>query len=201
MKKLLFVFTVLVVAAAACAAYSLILLDKIVHGTLYNYGLKFSYDWANPYWTLLRIVQAMIALAAVFNVVSSVYVYRKYIYTKPRVPLVRSEKSEKKIISSPISPPISSPIPKPEMPSETPSETPKMGGLVKCTHCNKVFAQPLRMLDFHSDRPRIVNICPFCNEVIPPILHSEEEREKKSFLKGKKNNRTKESEETIVTTP
>jgi len=186
MKKLL-LFTVLVLAATASAAYSLILLDKIVHGTLYDYGLQFSYDWANPYWMLLKIVQAMIVLAAVFNVVSLVYVYRKYIYTKPQMTETRSEKSEKKVVSPTI------------LETETPSETQKMGGLVKCTHCNRVFAQPLRMLDFHSDRPRIINICPFCNEVIPPMLrHEEAERGKKIALKGKKNNQTRESEETVA---
>jgi hypothetical protein len=25
-------------------------IDYIVHSTLYNYGLRFSYDWANSYW-------------------------------------------------------------------------------------------------------------------------------------------------------
>jgi len=54
------------------------------------------------------------------------------------------------------------------------------------------------MLDFHSDRPRIINICPFCNEVIPPILrHDEEEREKKFAPKGKRNNQTRESQEIV----
>jgi len=184
MKKLL-LFTVLVLDATVTAAYSLTLLDNIVHGTLYNFGLQFSYDWANPYWMLLRIVLAMMVLAAVFNVVSFVYVYRKYIYTKPQATETRVEK---KVISSPTSTVLE---------TETPSETQKMGGLVKCTHCNRVFAQPLRMLDFHSDRPRIINICPFCNEVIPPILRQEEERGKKIAPKGKKNNQTRESQEIV----
>lgn len=180
MKKLL-LFNVLVLAATAFAVYSLALLDKIVHGTLYNYGLQFSYDWANPYWTLLRIVQGFIGLAAVFTVVSSVYVYRKYVYTKPHGMQTRIEKSEKKAISSSVQEP------------EPLGETQRVGGLVKCTHCNRVFGQPLRMLDFHSDRPRIINICPFCNEVIPPILRHEEERGKKTFLKGKKNDKSGET--------
>jgi len=43
------------------AATSLVLMiclsqiDNIVHGTLYSYGLQFSYDWANPYWRLTQI--------------------------------------------------------------------------------------------------------------------------------------------------
>jgi len=181
--KRLFVFTVVVLATTASAVYGLALLDKIVHGTLYNYGLQFSYNWASPYWMLLRIVQAMIVFTAVFNVVSSVYVYRKYINIKPQVTETRGEK---KTISSTV------------LETETSSETQRMGGLVKCTHCNRVFAQPLRMLDFHSDRPRIINICPFCNEVIPPILRREEaEIGKKSALKAKKNNQTRESQELV----
>jgi len=180
MKKLL-LFTVLVLAAAASAAYTLNLFDKIVHGTLYNYGLKFSYDWATPYWTLLRIVQVLISLTAVFSGVSFVYVYRKFIRTKPQATLTRGEK---KVIPSPI------------QETEPLSETQRVGGLVKCTHCNRVFAQPLRMLDFHSERPRIINICPFCNEVIPPILrHEDAEKGRKIVLKGRKNNQTRESRE------
>jgi len=180
MKRLV-LFTVLVLAATASAAYCLTLLDKIVHGTLYNYGLQFSYNWANPYWMILRIAEVLMGLAAVFTVVSSVYVYRRYIYAKSRVMQTRVEK---KVISSSIHEP------------EPASETQKVGGLVKCTHCQRVFAQPLRMLDFHSDRPRIINICPFCNEVIPPILrHEEAERGKKAAPKGKRNDQAKESRE------
>jgi len=165
MKKLL-LFTVFVLAATASAAYSLTLLDNIVHGTLYNYGLQFSYEWANPYWTVLRIVQALIGLASVFTVVSSVYVYRKYIYTKPQVTLPKGANAA--------------------APSLVESETQRVEGLVTCTHCQRVFAQPLQMLDFHSDRPRIINICPFCNEAIPPILrHGEAERGRKTVQKGK----------------
>jgi len=182
MKKLLF-FTFLVLVATASAVYTLTLFDNIVHGTLYNYGLQFSYDWANPYWTLLRIVQVLMGLAAVFNVMSTVYVYRKFIRTKPQVIQTRSEK---KVISSHVLEP------------EPPTETQRVGGLVKCDHCKRVFAQPLRMLDFHSDRPRIINICPFCNEVIPPILrHEEADRGKKNAQKGRKNDQSRESRDIL----
>lgn len=29
-------------------------IDKLVNGTLYNYGLTFSNNWAQPYWLMLR---------------------------------------------------------------------------------------------------------------------------------------------------
>jgi len=182
MKKLL-LFTVLILVAAASAAYVLTLFDNIVHGTLYNYGLRFNYAWANPYWTLLRIVQVLIGLVAVLAVINSVYVYRKYISTKSHVTLTRGVK---KIVSPSVHEP------------EPVSETQRVGGLVRCPHCNRVFSQPLRMLDFHSDRPRIINICPFCNEVIPPILrHEEAERGKKVVLKGKRNGQSRDSREIV----
>jgi len=183
MKKLL-LFTILILVATASAAYVLTLFDNIVHGTLYNYGLQFSYDWANPYWTLLRTVQVLIGMTAALTVINLIYVYRKYIYTKSQVSLKRDVK---KVMSPSIREP------------EPARDTQRVGVLVKCTHCNRVFSQPLRMLDFHSDRPRIINICPFCNEVIPPILrHEEAEREgKKTALKGKKNDQVRESREIL----
>jgi len=180
MKKLL-LFNILVLAATASAAFSLTLLDNIVHGTLYKYGLDFSYEWANRYWTMLRIVQASIGLAAVFTVVSSVYVYRKYVYSKAEVPVAKDEKT---MVSS-----------SPTMEPEPLGKTQPARGLVKCTNCQRVFAQPLRMLDFQSDRPRIINICPFCNEVIPPKLRHEEESGKKRAPKDERNDQSREPEE------
>jgi len=178
MKKLL-LLTVLIVTAAASAGYTLNLFDNIVHGTLYNYGLRFDYAWANPYWTTLRIAQVLISLTAVFSIISFFYVYRMSAHTKPHETLTKREKN---LASSSAEAP------------EAPTESQRVGSLVKCTHCQKVFAQPLRMLDFHSERPRIVNICPFCNEVIPPVLRQEEtEKAKKFSFKVKKNNQTKEA--------
>jgi hypothetical protein len=47
------------------------------------------------------------------------------------------------------------------------------------------------MLDFHAERPRIINICPFCNEVIQPVVRKEEAEtvKKPAFWKVKKNNK------------
>jgi len=74
----------------------------------------------------------------------------------------------------------SAPLPKP-LSSEIP-------GLIKCFHCGKAFSQPLRMLDFQGDRPRIVNICPFCNEIIPTSPPQDEKEQNKRLQFKKKNN-------------
>jgi len=169
--KVLLLFTGLILAATVTVAVSLSLLDNIVHRTLYNFGLHFSYEWASPYWTILRIIQASVGLTATFALIGTIYVYRKYIHAKPETKMTVSEKSAAA----------------PSVAIEPPQ--PSISGLVKCVHCGRVFAQPLRMLDFHSDRPRIVNICPFCNEVIPPVFHQDaSESGRKVVQKSKKDN-------------
>jgi len=40
-------------------------IDKLVNGTLYNYGLVFSYDWAQSYWLLFRLSLTLIVVAII----------------------------------------------------------------------------------------------------------------------------------------
>ncbi len=42
--------------------FALTRIDSIVHQELYNFGLRFSYEWANPYWTFTRTIYVCIAL-------------------------------------------------------------------------------------------------------------------------------------------
>jgi hypothetical protein len=46
---------VLMAATSVVLMICLYQIDNIVHGTLYNYGLQFSYNWAGPYWRLTQI--------------------------------------------------------------------------------------------------------------------------------------------------
>jgi hypothetical protein len=61
-------------------------------------------------------------------------------------------------------------------------------GLIRCSHCGKAFTQPLRMLDFQGERPRIVSICPFCNEILPVPTRQEDKPQESRFQFRKKNN-------------
>jgi len=36
----------------------------------------------------------------------------------------------------------------------------------RCDSCGKIFATPLKMLDFKCDPPKEVEICPFCDGVL-----------------------------------
>jgi p-aminobenzoyl-glutamate transporter AbgT len=50
--------------AMLCVALVLIVqIDKLVNGTLYDYGLSFSDSWAQPYWLMLRLSMVLIVVA------------------------------------------------------------------------------------------------------------------------------------------
>jgi len=175
-------YLAVILGVVVFVAQSLTLIDRIVHGTLYSYGLQFSLDWGKPYWTILHNVQISLGLLAMFALVSTVLMWRKYVYKSQPVKPVTSESARATTVA-------------PSTP-ETPSPlVPSVSGSIKCPHCGKSFTQPLRMLDFQGDRPRIVSLCPFCNEVIPPVFRQGERNQDKKVvpLKGKKNNHKLES--------
>ncbi|HVP92512.1 MAG TPA: hypothetical protein VMS94_02085 [Acidobacteriota bacterium] len=57
---ILFVDLLLVIALVL-----LFQVDKLVNGTLYDYGLTFSAAWAEPYWTMLRSSLVLIVIAII----------------------------------------------------------------------------------------------------------------------------------------
>lgn len=209
---------VIAVAALASTAYTLTLLDQVVHGTLYSYGLQFNYGWANPYWTLLRVTLALLAISAAATVFNTILILRLGVEKKqPSIKIAPTQKIMKSVPvttqvkeRAPIASYGSSPQPSPKptiepTPERTPEPTseptpimapvtsykaPDLQGLFKCVHCGKMFTQPLRMLDFQGDPPRIVNVCPFCNETMPSessIKESEHAENKKPFFKKNNN--------------
>jgi hypothetical protein len=38
--------------------------------------------------------------------------------------------------------------------------------IISCPKCKKTFHRPLVMLDFSGAKPRLVNVCPFCNHIL-----------------------------------
>jgi hypothetical protein len=196
--------------SAGLAVYFLFSLDSIVHGTLYSYGLRFDYNWAVPYWNILRIVQVLIGSTAALSVFSFLLVYKMQAQMKPKRPrvietVVKAEAPvrvepkiepkveqtlERKIVSQP--PLVRETKPEPLSQPESVSIQEKVGGLFRCNHCNRVFAQPLRMLDFHENQPRIISICPFCNEVIQTsVRKGEADNERRFALLKRRNNNGK----------
>jgi hypothetical protein len=134
--------------AAITVAYLLTIIDSIVHGQLYQFGLSFSYDWANSYWMVLRISLALLGLiAAASSVNITHFVWRKL---KSSEKLKETERIE-------------------AVPMETDTGVPT---LFKCSSCGRSITHPLRMLDFQSQRPKMINICPFCNATVVPLAYA-----------------------------
>jgi hypothetical protein len=123
-------------------------LNGIVHGTLYAYGLHFSYDWATPYWSLERFIYVFLAVPAT---VSGVALVADFWQGRKRgLPQVKYVKS--KTVTNEVKAPVVS------------DRDNSM--LINCPKCNKVFSKPLSMLDFSSGKTRLVNVCPYCNHVL-----------------------------------
>jgi len=168
-KQLLLIIPVLV--TSVCLAYFLFMLDNIVHGTLYNYGLVFSLEWANPYWATMRIVQVLLCLNAAFSIAGFLYLYRAYVHVEPKMPrIVETRVQTHTAIQKKPSQLFHKQKPRSEPRLEVSSENDVGNGLTRCNHCGKTFSQPLRMLDFHEERPKMIDVCPFCSEVIQPVL-------------------------------
>jgi hypothetical protein len=201
--------TVAAMATLASTAYTLTLLDQVVNGTLYSYELQFSYDWANAYWIILRITLALLAVCAAATTINTIIILRPSSKENPRS---TKTATAQKIMKSPAKPmrinertatipiavspqPPPKPTPKPA-PVTSPTPTyadPDAPTLFRCTHCNRSFTQPLRMLNFQVDPPRIVNVCPFCNETMPsdPTIKESEHVENRSFLRKNNNHAQK----------
>jgi hypothetical protein len=55
MSRIRVALVVLFDAMLIVAVVLLLEIDKLINGTLYEYGLNFSYDWATPYWMFFRV--------------------------------------------------------------------------------------------------------------------------------------------------
>jgi hypothetical protein len=208
-------FAIIVIATTASTAYTLTLLDQIVHGTLYTYNLTFDLAWANPYWNLLRIIQVLLGAIGMATVAYTMFTLKTYMdAAKSMETMAPSSKSviktstqtqtTQKPAKMPIAPSTTSPIVHPSatahapslapLPSRVPARTltPSAStGYTKCLRCGKAFTQPLRMLDFQGDRPRIIDICPFCNEIITSNPRQEKREQNTRFqLKRRNSNKT-----------
>ena len=112
-------------------------IDGIVHGRLYDFGLSFSYDWAVPYWTTLRLIYVCLAFPAFLTV--GIFVFGFWSYLRGgRVVVRRVEKAK-----------VSERVARGSM-------------LFACSRCGKRFSRPILMLDFSGGKTRLVNVCPFC---------------------------------------
>jgi len=129
-------------------------IDYVVHHDLYNFGLKFSFVWADPYWVLLRLVYVCLAVPCVLSVVALGLDFWKKVNSKKHVSKLVSKPSAVKV-----------------QPLERNST------LISCPSCKKTFGKPLVMLDFSSGKTKLMNVCPYCNTALIDTSEIEDEKD------------------------
>lgn len=163
--------SILALIAAISVAYLLTIIDFIVHHQLYQFGLQFSHDWADPYWMFLRISLTLLGLMAVVASMNLTYFFWMKV-RKAGIAKVAEEEARAETA-------------RPGAGAGAPS-------LFQCTSCGRNMTHPLRMLDFQSQGPKMINICPFCNATAVPVSRAyteeatpaQEEVKKKTIQKS-----------------
>jgi len=146
-------FTYLVAAiwlvSAVFIAFLMHQLDWIVHHDLYTYGLQFSLNWASPYWAFLWAIYGCLALSSTLSLIVLCTGFLKHKHAK-------NAALNKNVVY------------KGERKSAVNEAEPLNGNhmLITCPNCKRVFSKPLVMLDFSKKRSRLVNSCPYCNQVL-----------------------------------
>lgn len=174
--KLLLLINAVGIALAVVAIACLVQVGLVVHGSLYDYGLWFSYEWAIPYWMFERAVYGLLVATAGVNVFSMGYVVLAKKVKERKPPSVQLKPSATREFRA-----VEKEKPREERttqllkPTQVVDDGVKIAALpMVCNKCGKVFTQPLCMFDFKSGKPRLVNVCPYCNAVLAVSGNSKE---------------------------
>lgn len=167
-SKILFALNAVGAVLAGAIFLLVFQVDGIVHGLLYEHGLVFDNNWAVPYWTLERLMIMLLGTIVGANVCSMYLLF-----------FGEASMNHKPTSAMPTPEPVKSKT----LDTKTPALKMKKKGPVNsvdmeetgveivalpmvCKKCSKVFTQPLCMFDFKSGKPRLINVCPYCNAVL-----------------------------------
>ena len=160
------------ISLAVGAVVALLQVDMVVHRTLYDYGLVFDYEWPMTYWMFERLAISLFIGVAGINAFSLVYTFfaEKDLMKAPKQLQLRPKPETMKREPKSVEP--DKAFPKQEQRQPLMKTTADDDGVevvalpMVCNKCSKVFTQPLCMFDFKSGKPRLVNVCPYCNAVL-----------------------------------
>jgi hypothetical protein len=151
--KYMRVILVLWLVSAVMIAFLMYQIDQIVHGDLYNYGLQFNINWAFGYWALERLMAVCLMIPAILSGAALVSSLRRkgesYTQSAPRHEVKSVNGNGRSLKENHM--------------------------LISCPKCKKVFSKPLAMLDFSGGKTRLVNVCPYCNNVLNSADEKEED--------------------------
>jgi len=134
------------IVSAVLTMFLLHQIDLIVHGDLYKFGLQPSIEWWNPYWFYMRLSLVALALPIFFSIFAIALSFAKKTDKGTETEAKRS------------------PTPQPVVSEEPKVRENHIG--ISCPNCKKVFGKPLVMLNFEHGKTKLVNVCPYCNQVL-----------------------------------
>lgn len=145
LRKPLFAKIVLMfwIFSSVFLVFLLRMIDSIVHGDLYDFGLQFSVAWADPYWNALHLIYIFLAVPAALSVIVLIAGFGKKGDDNRVVRRVANKVS-----------------------NAQPQTATEHSVLIRCVHCGKVFSKPETMLDFSNGKPQLANVCPYCEHVL-----------------------------------
>ncbi len=134
------------VTSAVLAMFLLTRIDLIVNGQLYSYNLQFAPAWADPYWNYTHLIYVGLGIPMTLSFT------RKIDQTPLNV--TKEPKSVQQVVRQ-----------------ERKAKVKKNTGvnLGSCPSCQKVFSKPIVMLNFDRGKTKLVNICPYCNQVLDGV--------------------------------
>ncbi|MEM3874110.1 MAG: hypothetical protein QXU45_03145 [Candidatus Bathyarchaeia archaeon] len=144
------VVLVLWLVSAVFVVFLLGRLDWVVHHELYDFGLQFSLEWALGYWATVRMIYVFLATPIFLS--ATYFVLEVWRFVK--------EGHDRGMLAKAPSP--AEPVKAQQ--KATVAEQNHM--LISCPKCKRVFSKPLVMLDFSGGKTKLVNVCPYCNNIL-----------------------------------
>jgi len=144
-------------------------IDNVVHDQLYDFGLQFSFAWANSYWIAFRLIYVCMAVPSILSAIKLGIDFSK----SKEIPPVKKHASIKKHIPEPVS-----------KPALKAANSKRNSVLISCPSCEKTFSKPMTMLDFSTGKAKLVNACPYCNKILSDVNRSEDKKEFETRVLG-----------------
>ncbi|MCW3998080.1 MAG: hypothetical protein NWF10_05865 [Candidatus Bathyarchaeota archaeon] len=138
-------------------------LDHLVNSTLYDFGLQFSNEWANPYWMYLRLSYAFlcVSLGLGFSAIILGF-YRSRTMVTETIAIAEKYVNQKRDSQTKT-------IEKKQTIKGKASRSDETGKIISCPNCSKGFSRPMVMLNFEGGKTRLINVCPYCNHELGKI--------------------------------
>jgi uncharacterized Zn-finger protein len=122
--------------------FSLNQIDGIIHDRMYDFGLQFSYEWAQPYWTYIRLVYVALSIPMFLSAVALTFSIPNIKNDRKQVQ-ARTEPSTRIMISCPFCKKV---FTKPLVVLDFAEGKGKLMNV--CPYCNKSFAGAENGKDF-----------------------------------------------------